>query len=236
MKPLLERTASLVARTSLGATKEAHDPKFTAGPDFPGIAASPLSEDATQAIWQDPSSYDPYLHGPPYLPSTRLKAASQVFGSFATAPGTELAALLVFLRAVAMVHQTHHWVTKGASSFADHLLFERLYNGMLAEIDAVAERTAGGPGTLLIADFRAQSACVTDILNYLGQPADDGISMVQKSLEAEELLGIGITKVVEAMRVNNTLSRGTDNLIAGIEDKHEEHKYLLQQRLWKSPV
>jgi len=236
MKSLLDKTSSLVARTSPGTSKVAQEPLFRAGPDFPGVASPPYSNDATQAIWQDPSSYDPYLHGPPYLPSARLKAASQVFSVFAASPGTEMAGLLVFLRAVAMVHQTHHWVTKGNTSYGDHLLFERLYNGMLPEIDSVAERAVGSTGATLIADFRAQASCVADILNSLGQPGESAAELVQKSLEAEALLSLGVTKIVELLKNNSSLSRGTDNLIAGIEDKHEEHRYLLQQRLLNPSV
>jgi len=233
MTTLREKTSSLVDRTAAKTHKMAQEPQFIASPDSPDMTSA-SSTDATQVIWQDPSSYDPYLHGPPYLPSARIKAASEVFNAVNAARGTETAGLLVFLRAVAMVHQTHHWVTTGPSSYADHLLFERLYNDMLPEIDAIAERTVGGPGSTLVGNFREQAEGVVRVLDTLGTPAEDALGMVQKSLEAEELLRFGISKVVEGMRAESSLSRGTDNLIAGIEDKHEEHVYLLQQRLSES--
>lgn len=212
MTTLLEKTASLVARTA----KVAHDSL-----EIPGVTQTPTSS-ATQVIWQDPVSYDPYLHGPPYLPSTRMKAASEVFTLLNVTPDTGLSALLVFLRAVAQVHQAHHWVAKGSTAFSDHLLFERLYNNMLPEIDAVAERAVGSGGST-VGDFRAHAQAVVRVLDSLGGPGED---LIAKSLEAEELLKFGLSKVVEHME----MSRGTDNLIAGIEDKHEEHVYLLKQR------
>jgi len=77
------------------------------------------------------------------------------------------------------------------------------------------------------------------VLDGLGEATSSQASdLVQKSLEAEELLLDGITLIVGRLKASDSFTRGTDNLIAGIEDKHEEHKYLLQQRLsavdWKT--
>jgi hypothetical protein len=50
------------------------------------------------------------------------------------------------------------------------------------------------------------------------------------SLAAEnDVIGIG-TECLEMLRQSQVLTLGTENLIAGILDKHESFIYLLQQR------
>jgi hypothetical protein len=102
--------------------------------------------DATQAIWQDPSSYDPYTQGPPYLPESpsRRTASQKVSSEFG------LPEALAALRALAMVHQTHHWLTSGPAFYADHLLFERLYaDTMLGEWREAQKREAAERAEML---------------------------------------------------------------------------------------
>jgi hypothetical protein len=50
------------------------------------------------------------------------------------------------------------------------------------------------------------------------------------SLNAELRFLVMMQMVAKEMEAKGTLTRGTDNLLAGIEDKHEEHVYLLKQR------
>jgi len=239
MSHLIDKTSSLVLHTSTdlnSAQKTAQAAPFMAGPEYPGMNPPAISK-ATQAIWQDPSSYDPFSHSPPYLPSPRVARIAKE--AFVVASGLELAGLLTMLRAVAIVHQTHHWVAQGANYYADHLLFDRLYSDLASEIDQVAERAVGGGGSDYIRDFQGITAGVVRVLDGLGEATSSQASdLVQKSLEAEELLLDGITLIVGRLKASDSFTRGTDNLIAGIEDKHEEHKYLLQQRLsavdWKT--
>src|SRR4051812_18132683 len=51
--------------------------------------------------------------------------------------------LLGKLRLLAMYYQTAHWQSKNPIFYSDHLLFDRLYNAVNAEIDGVAERAVG---------------------------------------------------------------------------------------------
>jgi hypothetical protein len=55
----------------------------------------------------------------------------------------KFAVWLGFLRALNFLHQTHHWQCSGNNYFSDHLLFERLYNETLPEIDKLAEKLIG---------------------------------------------------------------------------------------------
>ena len=51
--------------------------------------------------------------------------------------------LLGKLRLLALYYQTAHWQSKNPIFYADHLLFERLYDAVNGEIDGVAERAIG---------------------------------------------------------------------------------------------
>jgi DNA-binding ferritin-like protein len=211
--------------------------------------------DATHAIWQDPTGYDHDLHGPPYLPPKtaaevkpvvraliRTAAHGKVgnhqavfdslIAAYGTLPKPELGALLAFLRTLAVIHQSHHWQTRGEAFYADHLLFDRLYNDVIPEIDGVAERAVGSGSRMLVAPALqvVQVGELTKVLYHGASPDPAAPDLIALSLHAELWFLIFVQGVARRMKAAGALSRGTDNLLAGIEDKHEEHVYLLKQR------
>jgi DNA-binding ferritin-like protein len=222
---------------------------FAPKPDHPGVSPTETPpDDATFVIWQDPSSYNPFFHGPPYLPgmkvrmdkSASVKSAQDVATKLAQGPGFSLPTALAFLRALSMIHQSHHWLTHGDTYYADHLLFERLYNETVEEVDQVAERAVGLGCPLDKILPTVQAAIVHHIVKLfcegetIGEPSV-AHSYVESSLKAEKSFLKCLSIIVHEMKEHGELTRGTDNLIAGIEDKHESHVYLLQQRLTADP-
>lgn len=210
---------------------------------YPFAPVAPASEDASHAIWQDPSSYDPYTQGPPYLPERKGGRTASIQGVVAGVledtladPEAALPAILTLLRSLAMVHQSHHWLTYGGTFFGDHLLFERLYNDIVGEIDQVAERAVGQGSPLSMIHPGAQAkqvALVVETLCGNGETFGEGEnpdSFIATSLKAERWFLDCMKQMVASLERVDRLSRGTDNLLAGIEDKHEEHVYLLLQR------
>jgi DNA-binding ferritin-like protein len=208
--------------------------------DYPGVTALPPSSgDATKVIWQDPSSYNPYLHGPPYLPgmqahldrkaTVNAKEFLSRVGTTELPTGHELPAILTLLRALSMIHQTHHWLTAGKTSYGDHLLFDRIYGDLAGEIDAIGERSVGTGSVNLNPSVQAHQ--MAEVIEALcGGEEQNADSYVATSLKAEQWFVECVKRVAESMKATGNLSRGTDNLLAGIEDKHEEHVYLLTQR------
>jgi len=197
------------------------------------------SADAIHAIWENPLDYDAVRNGPPYLPESGVRSASvdgqNLFASLCPAyEGTslpELGAVLVVLRAAAMMHQTHHWQTRGQSFYGDHLLFERLYNESLGFIDQVAERAVGASSRMLVCP-RIQATQIAAVVQHwsLGQEPDPS-AMIGISLNAETYVLECLKIALSQLDSNGRLSAGTSNLLEGIADKHEEFIYLLQQRL-----
>lgn len=144
----------------------------------------------------------------------------------------ELSVLLVHLKFLAAVHQNHHWTTKGEPYYGDHLLFERLYNCITGEIDSVAEK-AIGLGSSVNVDLVLQHNQLCKLIQGYGmtttvvQPAE----LAKRSYLAEMNFLKVTGHLVDCMKECGLLTRGLDNLIAGIEDKHEGHIYLLKQRI-----
>lgn len=147
----------------------------------------------------------------------------------------ELSLVLASARYLQIVHQTHHWCSSGATSYSDHLLFQRLYEAMNSEVDLLAEK-AIGLGSVSNVDLCMQAAQVFQMSNeYNNSLMNPSCSeYVTKSYVAEIGFLRCLSHCVESLKQKNLLTRGVDNMLAAIEDKHEEHCYLLKQRMDQS--
>jgi DNA-binding ferritin-like protein len=204
------------------------------------------SADSDRTVWHTPTEYNPYRDGPPYLPMlpfepVRLSSEQRIeVKSFVKKAGemtpllvtlgepSPLVALLGVLQAASLLHQTHHWSTRGPVYYADHLLFERLYNESQEFIDQVAERAVGLGEPFISAINQAR-----DVLSHVGQFGGSSKSpekMVTSSLKAELACLAWIKSAIDRMTASGTLTPGVSNLLEGIADKHETFVYLLRQR------
>jgi starvation-inducible DNA-binding protein len=142
---------------------------------------------------------------------------------------TAMRDLLAMLLALHWNYWTAHWQAKGASFYADHLLFQRLYEGLVTEIDGMAEKMVGTYG--------AESVCGLDSIGrahkrLAGWHAVSGSferALVSEA-EFQELLG----QVRTMLDSNGALTLGLDNFLQGLADVHETNVYLLRQRLTES--
>lgn len=225
----------------------AESSKKACGGDCGCSAPKDPYQESLQAVWHDPTSYDPVKHGPSYLPKSaprqvtaaqkgeaRKFAADQVHPKVAEALFEEslnpLVVLLAMLRAASMVHQTHHWQTSGGHYYADHLLFERLYNESQDFIDQVAERAIGSTGAPGVVDVQTQVELMETFVGWMCDGSLDADAMVASSLNAENLIVSAVSVVISKLEASGNLSNGTDNLLQGVSDLHEQFVYLLKQR------
>ena len=185
-----------------------------------------LDEDTQRVLWHTPTEYNPLKHSP-YLPSLPSKQASELVTAAYYDTGSPMQGILAMLQAVALLHQTHHWSTRGSSFYADHLLFERLYNESHEFIDQLAEKMIGSgvPSISALQQVRLMSS----LLAYVGE-ASTAEAMVKSSLKAEEACLAGLAKLIEVLESQGSLTPGVSNLLEGIADKHESFVYLLKQR------
>lgn len=198
-----------------------------------------MNDETSRVLWHTPTEYDALRHGPPYLPgmpykpivlSSSERSSVKAFAKHAKiviAEGSTLGALLGALQGAALLHQSHHWSTRGRDFFADHLLFERLYNESLEFIDQVAERLIGLGGPVIQANV--QAGLVLSFVQRCGL-ARTPDEMVSTSLRGELAILTLVDQVLTTFERSNTLTHGTSNLLEGVADKHESFVYLLQQR------
>ena len=143
--------------------------------------------------------------------------------------GLSLASLGTMLHALQLLHQAAHWQVRGPTYYGDHLLFQRLYDGIPKEIDSVGERTVntGDPRLvcpILVANLSAE------LLQGWGKghgKVEQATELVGLSLRAEKEFVLAISQAL----AQAPASDGTQNLLQGIADAHEGNVYLLQQRL-----
>ena len=132
---------------------------------------------------------------------------------------------LSMLRALSWNHWTAHWQVQGESSYGDHLLFERLYDATVKEIDTLAEKLVAmfGPSAV---DPVEQSKLMGHVLNVWADEPD----AIKRSLKAEMEFQQALKMVVDALEDMGVLSLGLDDFLRTMANDHETAVYLLQQR------
>ena len=78
----------------------------------------------------------------------------------------QLSDLLATLRAVHFIHWTGHWQVKGSPYYGDHLLLQRLYEGLDNEIDTLAEKLVAMFGVEIVNPAQ-QSVIMNQIIQSL---------------------------------------------------------------------
>ena len=123
---------------------------------------------------------------------------------------------VAFLRALYLLHQRNHWETKG---YADHLLFQRLYEGTQEMADEAAEKAIGIFGTL------GNQKGVSKLAEKYYNASDP----VAGSLKAEEAFQKLCKDTYDSLEASKKLTLGLDDMIMAHASKSELHTYLLQQ-------
>lgn len=133
--------------------------------------------------------------------------------------------LLAALRAAHWSHWTSHWQIKGNPYYGDHLLLERLYTALNAEIDTLAEKCVAFYGPESVNPV-AQARMMTDILKQheVAEP-------ILRALRIEQVLQAMFTDTFNTLERSKQLSLGLNDFIAAAANAHETAIYLLQQRL-----
>lgn len=129
------------------------------------------------------------------------------------------------LRAEHQLFWTYHWRSKGKDYYGDHLLYQRLYEARVAEIDRVAEvlMALGGPAAVdPMRSWAAVERTIAATEAIRGPDVQKAVSVVTDTLQKLEAANEAVGRSRFPLAVNN--------VIAGIADSHLEALYLLQQR------
>lgn len=135
--------------------------------------------------------------------------------------------LLATLRALFQVHQNAHWLSRGVPSYGDHLLFQRLYEGIADEIDGLAEKMIGVYDIEI--EVMQQADQVADIMT-LFESQEDELDLASRSLRAETLFLEFLQRVYDRLEEAGELTMGLDDFLPAVASLHETHVYLLKQR------
>lgn len=129
------------------------------------------------------------------------------------------------LKAIALIHQHNHWTTNGSNFYGSHLLFERLYNSSLEDLDLAAEKFMGIFGDECL-DYDLQADLLHKILvkykNLEGSPFDLSLTAEKDFLKFSK-------EAYNCFEEEGKLTLGLDDMIMAIASSREEAVYLLQQ-------
>jgi DNA-binding ferritin-like protein len=141
---------------------------------------------------------------------------------------SKIAALYIAsLKAMALIHQNSHWTTRGVAFYGDHLLFERLYNSALKDLDLAAEKFVGLFGDEVL-DYDLQTELLHKVLlkysNLEGSPLEMSLTTEKDFIKFSQ-------QAYNTFEDDGKLTLGLDDMVMAISSQREESVYLLQQAL-----
>ena len=140
------------------------------------------------------------------------------------------AVYVAWLKAMSHIHQHNHWTTKGAEFYGDHLLFKRLYDSAIEDLDKAAEKFIGVFDEECV-DYKLQANLVCKLLlkyNKLkNNPATMSLAVEKEFIKFSKL-------AYDCFEKEDTLTLGLDDMIMAIASNREESVYLLKQKIARS--
>lgn len=130
---------------------------------------------------------------------------------------------VALLRCVGLVHQNHHWLSKGKNFYGNHLLFERIYKTAVEDADLAAEKFVGLFGSDALS-LNLQAQLVGQILKDFSHDefVVSSMNIEKKFLEFSE-------SFYKAAKDEDKLSLGLDDMVMSIASNREGAVYLLKQ-------
>lgn len=129
------------------------------------------------------------------------------------------------IRAIALIHQNNHWITKGKNFYGNHLLFERIYGTAIEDADAMAEKFIGVFNTDCV-DLQIQSKIIQHTLEK-----HNSDNLIKNSLEAEKEFVEISQHFYDKLKEEERMTLGLDDSIMGVSNNSEARQYLLKQAL-----
>lgn len=130
---------------------------------------------------------------------------------------------VAFLRALYRIHQDAHWKAQGESYYANHLLFQRIYEATSDSVDEAAEKCLG-----IFDELDSKEELQSSIVQSFEKRYEN---LLERSLMAEEAFLKLSEKTYETLKKNDVMTLGLDDMIMAIANNHEVHVYLLKRAL-----
>ena len=157
--------------------------------------------------------------------SLTLEQCCSVFGDSEWAP---LAGFLAVTEGLQIIHHSHHWQTKGENFYGDHLLYQRLYEAIVGEIDLIGEKLIGVSQDVSLTNYFKRVKAMEVFLKAVTHSDQPYVVVSHDAEIAYVRLG---GELMDKLEQAGLLTRGLEQMLGNILDKHEEHIYLLEQRV-----
>lgn len=144
-----------------------------------------------------------------------------------SSPEESLKLLLASLRAAHWVHWSGHWQVKSGNFYGDHLLLERVYTGIVEEIDTLAEKLVTLHNISAVDPLEQIDLSQTVVADLCG---DSKVNPMLRSLQVEEYLQSLLQDVFSYLETQKSLPLGLNDYIAATANNHDTYLYLLRQR------
>jgi DNA-binding ferritin-like protein len=134
--------------------------------------------------------------------------------------------LLACLRAQYWSYQESHWQVRGRTFYGDHLLFQRLYESVQAQIDTLAEKMVGLYGEEAVDSMDLGAKFESWVRRWSKVDC-----LHKRGLLSEQDFQSTCHKVYESLGQMGELSLGMDDFLMATANEHETNEYLLRQLL-----
>lgn len=124
------------------------------------------------------------------------------------------------LRAIYIIHQQKHWLSKGDSFYGNHLMFQRLYESAQKDLDLAAEKFIGLFGDECL-DLNLQNQLLSKLLSKFNDE--------DNNLAVEKDFLVFTNHAYECFKSEGKLTKGLDDMIMSIASNREEAIYLLSR-------
>ena len=132
------------------------------------------------------------------------------------------------LRSIYAIHQLNHWLCKGDSFYASHLLFQRIYESAQENADLAAEKFIGVlGGDTLTHDLQA------DLIGKITKKYSSEQDLFKMSVKIEQDFIKLADEAYKCFEEEGKLSLGLDDMLCAISSKREESVYLLNSTIKK---
>jgi len=119
---------------------------------------------------------------------------------------------------------TTHWQAKGENYYGNHLLFQRIYEGMQGEIDTLAEKIVG---------YFDENAVENSVIMEKMHPWFDQWNKISnpldRAIQSEQDMQNLFKAAYEKLKKDDDISLGLDDFLMATANAHETNLYLLQQ-------
>ena len=116
---------------------------------------------------------------------------------------------------------------KSGNFYGDHLLLERVYSGVVEEIDTLAEKTVALYDVSAVDPLEQIDLSQTVVADFC---MNTNKNPMLRSLQVEEYLQSLLQEVFSYLETQKALPLGLNDYIAATANNHETYLYLLRQR------